>query len=47
LASTFLRIALTDSRAMMRPPMAAWIATSNIWRGMSSRIFAASARPRS
>src|SRR5690606_33181947 len=27
-------------------PMAAWMATSNICRGMSSRIFAATARPR-
>src|SRR5947207_2219951 len=32
---------------MIRPPMAAWIATSNICRGISWRIFAASARPRS
>jgi hypothetical protein len=36
---TFLRMAVTVSRAMILEPMAAWIATSNIWRGMSSRIF--------
>jgi hypothetical protein len=41
-----LRSAFTDSRAMIRVPIAAWIATSNICRGISSRIFAASARPR-
>ena len=28
-------------------PIDAWMATSNIWRGMSSRIFDARARPRS
>ena len=27
-------------------PIAAWMATSNIWRGMSSFSFSASARPR-
>ena len=37
--------ALTVSRAMMRPPIAAWIATSNICRGISSRILAASSAP--
>ena len=37
---------MTDSRAMMRPPIAAWIATSKSCRGMSCRIFWASARPR-
>ena len=31
---------------MMLAPIAAWIATSYIWRGISSRIFATTARPR-
>jgi hypothetical protein len=31
---------------MMLAPMAAWIATSYIWRGISSRILATTARPR-
>ena len=31
---------------MMLAPIAAWIATSNIWRGISSRIFATTSRPR-
>ena len=30
---TFLPMALTVSRAMTLLPMAAWMATSNIWRG--------------
>ncbi len=30
----------------MLAPMAAWMATSNIWRLMISRIFATTARPR-
>ena len=29
------------SRAMIRDPMAAWIGTSNCWRGISSRSFVA------
>ena len=43
---TFLRMAVTVSRAITLAPMAAWMATSNIWRGMSSRIFETRARPR-
>ena len=31
-----MRIALTVSRATILPPIAAWIGTSNIWRGISS-----------
>jgi hypothetical protein len=31
---------------MMLAPIAAWMATSNIWRGIISRILAATARPR-
>ena len=31
-----MRIAFTVSRAITRDPIAAWIATSNIWRGISS-----------
>ncbi len=30
---------------MMRPPMAAWMGTSNIWRGMSSLSFSLMRRP--
>ncbi|MNT25481.1 hypothetical protein D3C72_1610000 [compost metagenome] len=41
-----MRSALTFSRAMIFEPIAAWIATSYIWRGMISRIFAATSRPR-
>ena len=33
------------SRAMTFAPIAAWIGTSNIWRGISSLSFAVSARP--
>ena len=32
-------------RAMLRPPMAAWMGTSNNWRGMSSRNFSHRRRP--
>ena len=38
-------MALIVSRAMMRPPIAAWIGTSNIWRGISERSFSTSWRP--
>jgi len=37
LAITFFRIALTVSRAMTFDPIAAWITTSNICRGISFR----------
>ena len=30
---------------MMRPPIAAWIGTSNIWRGISLRSFSTRSRP--
>ena len=33
---TFLRSAFTVVRAITRAPIAAWIATSYIWRGMNS-----------
>ncbi|SII84881.1 Uncharacterised protein [Mycobacteroides abscessus subsp. abscessus] len=33
------------SRAMMREPMAAWIGTSNCWRGMSPRSLPAMSTP--
>ena len=33
------------SRAMIRDPIAAWIGTSNCWRGISSRSLAAIERP--
>jgi hypothetical protein len=45
LAVTFFRIALMLSRAMILLPMAAWIATSNICRGISWRSFSATLRP--
>jgi hypothetical protein len=38
-------LARTDSRAMTREPIDAWIATSNIWRGISSRRRSVIARP--
>src|SRR5262245_18919911 len=43
---TFFRRACTVSRAMTRDPMAAWIATSNIWRGIIFCIFSTSVLPR-
>ena len=43
---TFLRSAFTVLRAMIWLPIAAWMATSNICRGISSRIFSTSSRPR-
>ncbi len=38
-------MALTVSLATMRPPMAAWMGTSNIWRGMTWRSFSVMRRP--
>ena len=40
-------MALIVSRAIMRVPIAAWIGTSNIWRGMILRSRSTSARPAS
>ena len=37
MASTSLRIARMFSRAITREPIAAWIGTSNGWRGISLR----------
>jgi hypothetical protein len=42
---TSLRFAFTVSRAMIRPPIAAWMGTSKSWRGMSSRSFWVMRRP--
>src|SRR5690606_1885152 len=46
LARTFLRRALTFSRAITSAPMAAWMAMSNIWRGISPRMRVTTSRPR-
>ena len=46
LGSTSLRRALTVSRAITLPPMAAWIGTSNICRGMCSLSFSTMALAR-
>ncbi len=43
---TFFLSGLTVSRAMTRDPMAAWMATSNICRGISFCIFSTSDLPR-
>jgi hypothetical protein len=43
LAITFLRIALIRSAEITLLPIAAWIRTSNIWRGMFSYIGSQSA----
>ena len=45
LGSTSLRLAFTVSRAMTLPPIAAWIGTSNICRGISSLSFSVIRRP--
>ncbi|CFP59593.1 Uncharacterised protein [Bordetella pertussis] len=46
MASTFLRSALTFSRAMTSAPIAAWMATSNIWRGIRPRMRETTSRAR-
>ena len=45
LASTSLRIARMFSRAITRAQIAAWIGTSNCWRGIRSLSFPASITP--